>query len=65
MKCRPIEEVAVVVNPSELSEEDEESGVTEAGGYTSLAVVGCTIFLVFFLIRCEMQATTMHVIWTA
>jgi DIS3-like exonuclease 2 len=48
MKCRPIEEVAVVVNPSELSEEDEESGVTEAGGYTSLAAVGCTIFLVFF-----------------
>jgi DIS3-like exonuclease 2 len=44
MKCRPIEEVAVVVNPSELSEKDEESGVTEAGG--------CTIFLVFFLIRC-------------
>jgi hypothetical protein len=24
-----------------------------------------TMFLVFFLIRCEMQATTMHVIWTA
>jgi hypothetical protein len=65
MKCRPIEEVVVVVNPSELSEEDEESGVTEAGDYTLLAAVGCIIFLVFFLIRCEMQATTMHDIWIA
>lgn len=34
MKCRPIEEVAMVVNPSELSEEDEESGATEAGACT-------------------------------
>jgi DIS3-like exonuclease 2 len=39
MKRRPIEEVAVVVNPSELSEEDEESGATEAGGCTAKSVL--------------------------
>lgn len=41
MKSRPIEEVAMVVNPSEamLSEEDEESGATEAGGCTAKSVL--------------------------
>jgi DIS3-like exonuclease 2 len=39
MKCRPIEEVAMVVNPSELSEEDEESGAAEASGCTAKSVL--------------------------
>ncbi|KAG2654135.1 DIS3-like exonuclease 2 isoform X1 [Panicum virgatum] len=41
MKSRPIEEVAMVVNPSEtmLSEEDEESGAAEAGGCTAKSVL--------------------------
>ncbi|WVZ73613.1 hypothetical protein U9M48_021899 [Paspalum notatum var. saurae] len=41
MKCRPIEEVAMVVNPSEwmLSEEEEESGAAEAGGFTAKSVL--------------------------
>ncbi|CAL4885427.1 unnamed protein product [Urochloa decumbens] len=40
MKSRPIDEVAMVVNPSEMmfSEEDEESGATEAGGCTAKSV---------------------------
>jgi len=41
MKSRPIEEVAMVVNPSEtmLSEEDEESGAAEASGCTVKSVL--------------------------
>ncbi|RLN09712.1 DIS3-like exonuclease 2 [Panicum miliaceum] len=41
MKSRPIEEVAMVVNPSEtmLSGEDEESGAAEAGGCTAKSVL--------------------------
>uniref|UniRef100_A0A0A9DJJ0 RNB domain-containing protein n=1 Tax=Arundo donax TaxID=35708 RepID=A0A0A9DJJ0_ARUDO len=41
VKCRAIEEVVMLVNPSEsmLSEEDEESGVTEAGGCTAKSVL--------------------------
>ncbi|OEL22690.1 DIS3-like exonuclease 2 [Dichanthelium oligosanthes] len=41
MKSRSMEEVAMVVNPSELmlSEEDEESGATEAGGCTAKSVL--------------------------
>jgi DIS3-like exonuclease 2 len=36
VKCRAMEEVAMLINPSEsiLSEEDEESGATEALGDT-------------------------------
>ncbi|TVU28578.1 hypothetical protein EJB05_20100 [Eragrostis curvula] len=41
VKCRAMEEVAVVVNPSEslLSEEDEESGATADGGHTAKSVL--------------------------
>lgn len=41
MKCRAIEEVAMMVNPSEsmLSEEDEESVATKAGGCTAKSVL--------------------------
>ncbi|KAL6912112.1 hypothetical protein ACP4OV_000917 [Aristida adscensionis] len=41
VKCRAIEEVAMLVNPSEsvLSEEDEESGVTEPGSDTAESVL--------------------------
>uniref|UniRef100_A0A0A9GDY4 RNB domain-containing protein n=1 Tax=Arundo donax TaxID=35708 RepID=A0A0A9GDY4_ARUDO len=40
-KCRALEEVVMLVNPSEsiLSEEDEESGVTEASGCTAKSVL--------------------------
>ncbi|XP_062220345.1 DIS3-like exonuclease 2 [Phragmites australis] len=41
VRCRSIEEVAMLVNPSEsiLPEEDEESGSTEAGGRSAKSVL--------------------------
>jgi DIS3-like exonuclease 2 len=41
VRCRAMEEVAMLINPSEsiLSEEDEESGATEAGSCAAKSVL--------------------------